>query len=111
MDDALLSGWDIKKGHSEIRTVFAQLLDHGICEGVLKRFNTLVCRHDVIDRGKGALWKGDFESQIPKHAEGLRTGDLMDQMGANKKLSRPVGKFFDGMPIPNLMKEGFAHKC
>jgi hypothetical protein len=32
-------------------------------------------------------------------------------VGADKNLSRPVGKFCDGVPIPNLMKKGFAHKC
>ena len=110
VDDALLSRRDIEKGHPEVGAIFAQLLDHRVGEGVLEGFDPLVGRDDMVDGGKGAFGKGDFEAKIPKHTKGLRAGDLVNEMSSDKELSRAVGQFFDGVPIPNFMKKGFTHR-
>jgi hypothetical protein len=33
----------------------------------------------------------------------------VNEMRSDKELSRPVGQFSDGVPIPNFMKKGFTH--
>ena len=109
VDDALFSGRDVEKSHPVVGAVFAQLLDHGVGQSVLERLHPLVGRDDVVNRGEGSLRKGDFEAKIPKHTERLRAGDLVNEMRSDKELSRPVGQFSDGVPIPNFMKKGFTH--
>jgi hypothetical protein len=110
VDDALFAGGDVEKGNTKIRTVFPELLDHGVGQTVFEGLDPLIGWNDVIDGGKGAVWKSDLQPKISYHSKRLGAGDLVNEVGADKKLGRSVGKFCDGVTIPNFMKKGLTHK-
>ena len=55
------------------------------------------------------MWVGDFEAEITQHAEGLRAGDLMDEMGVNEELGLSVVQRAYLVCVPNFFKKCFAH--
>ncbi len=108
MDDALFAGGEVEISDAEVIGIFAQCLHHFRGERVLRR--VLVDRwHDVIDGGKGALRKLHLEAKVAKHAEGLRRGDLVNQVGADEELRAAVGKRANGVGVPNFLEEIFSH--
>ena len=54
----------------------------------------------------------DREAEVAQHAEGLRRGDLVDQVRADEQLGLAVGQLLDRMGGPNFFKErlGRGHR-
>jgi hypothetical protein len=63
----------------------------------------------VIDGSEGPIREGDVQTEIAEHPEGLGAGNLVNQVGANEKLSGAVGQYAYRMTIPNLLKKGLGH--
>jgi hypothetical protein len=68
----------------------------------------LVGGDDVIDRGKGPMGIAHLEAEVAEHAEGLRAGDLVDEVGADKELRLAVGERSYGVGVPDLVEEVFG---
>ena len=109
MDDALIPRRKVKEGDSTLGTILAQFLHHRVGKGIGEGFGTLVSRHDVIDGREGAVRIENFQSKFTYHAEGLGTGDLVDEVGADQKLSPTVGERANGVFLPDFIKKRFAH--
>ena len=62
VDDALLAGRAVEKGDPVVAAVLAQVLDHGVSEGIGEGLCKLVGRDDVVHRGKRAVRHGDLEA-------------------------------------------------
>jgi hypothetical protein len=45
-----------------------------------------------------------LEAQVSEHPEGLRTGDLMDEVGADEELGGSIGKGANGVRLPHLVE-------
>ena len=90
VDDALPAARKIEKCDTEFFAVPPQRLDHFVGELVGERLFALVGRNDVIDRGEGALWIKNLESEIAQHAESLWAGDFVNKVGANEQLRGAV---------------------
>ena len=63
----------------------------------------------MIDRREGAVRHRDLQFQIAQHAEGLRTGHLVDEVRADQQLRLAVGQLADGVSVPYFLEERFCH--
>jgi hypothetical protein len=50
------------------------------------------------------VWIKHLEAQVSEHPEGLRTGDLMDEVGADEELGGSIGKGANGVRLPHLVE-------
>ena len=91
MDDALLAGWQIKKGNTEFLTIFSECLQHLCRKTIGKWFNLVLRWNDMIDGGEGSLRVGDGESKVPQHPKSLGAGDLVYEVHPDKELGPFVG--------------------
>ena len=64
----------------------------------------------MIDGRKGTFWEYDLQSEIPEHSESLGAGNLVNEVGTDKKLGRTIGKLSDSVAVPNFMEKGLTHK-
>lgn len=63
----------------------------------------------MIDGSEGPIREGDVQTEIAEHPEGLGAGNLVNQVGANEKLSGAVGQYSYRVTIPNLLEKSLAH--
>ena len=84
--------------------VLPEFSDHLVGEGVFERLGVGMGRDDVVDGGEGALRHLHRQVEIAQHAEGLGTGDLVDQVGADEELGLTVGQGGYGVILPHLSK-------
>jgi len=109
MDNALISGGEVKKGDSGLGAVFTQFLDHRIGKGIGEGFGPLVGRHNVVHGRKGTLRVENLEAKVADHTESLGARDFMNEVRADQKLCPAVGESADGVFLPNLIKKRFTH--
>ena len=64
----------------------------------------------MIDRGKSALGIKHRQFEVAQHAEGLWTGNLVDEVGSNEELGHAIGQLTHGVRLPDFIKQRFAHK-
>ena len=109
MDDALLAGWQIKKGDTEFLTIFSECLQHLYRKTIGEWFSLVLRWNDMIDGGEGSLRVGDGESKVPQHPKSLGTGDLVYEVHPDKKLGPLVGEGLDGVYVPHLVEKVLRH--
>ena len=109
VDDPLLAGGKVEKGHAGLGAVPAEFLDHRVGEGVRERFGALVGRDDVVDGRERAVGIENLQAEVAEHAESLGARHLVDEVGADQKLGPTVGERANGMFLPDLIKKRFAH--
>ena len=63
----------------------------------------------MIHRGEGLLRASHRQPAPAELVEGLRRGDLVDQVRADEQLSLAVGQGADRMGVPDFLEEGFGH--
>ena len=63
----------------------------------------------MIDGREGAMGVFHLKSQIPDHAESLRTGHLMNQVRADEQLCAAISQSAHGVSIPDFLVEGLSH--
>jgi hypothetical protein len=102
MNDALFSRSEVKVGDSKVVGVLPQGIHHFRCEGI-SRGVLIDGRDDVIDSRKGPMGVFDLQSEIPDHAESLRTGHLVDKVRSDEKLCAAIAQSAHGMSIPDFL--------
>ena len=90
MDDTLLTSVSIKKADTVVFGIFTKSFDHLLRDRIRIRLFDFVGRHDVVDRCESAMGVLYFKTQVAKHAERLRAGHLVNQVGTDKELSLAV---------------------
>ena len=90
MNDALLTSVSIEKADAVVFSIFAESFDHLLRNRIRVRLFDFVSRHNVVDCREGTMRELHFETQVAKHAEGLRAGHLVNQVGTDKELSLAV---------------------
>lgn len=63
----------------------------------------------MIDGRKGPVGVFDRDAEVTEHAEGLRAGDLVDEVSANEELGAAVGEGAHGVSVPDFFVECFSH--
>ena len=106
--DALLAGGAVEERDAELRAIAAQLVHHRLRERVAVGLDQLVGGHDVVDRGERAVRHRDLQAEVAEHAESLRAGDLVDEVGADQELGLAVGERADGVGVPDFFEEGLG---
>ena len=90
MDDTLLTSVSIEKADTVVFGIFTKSFDHLLRDRIRVRLFDFVGRHDVVNRRKSTMRVLHWETQVAKHAERLRAGDLVNQVGTDKELSLAV---------------------
>ena len=106
--DALLARGAVEERDPELRAITAELVHHRLRERVAVRLDQLVGRHDVVDRRERAVRHQYLEAEVAQHAEGLRAGHLVDEVGADEELGLAVGERADGVGLPDFFEEGLG---
>ena len=109
VDDALGPRVGVEEADAEVLRVLAEGLDHLLGDRVGIGLLQLVRRNDVVDRREGPLGILHLKAQVAEHAEGLGTGHLMDEVGADEELGLPVGQLAHRVRFPNFLEQGLGH--
>ncbi len=111
MNDPLFPRSEIEVGDTEFVGVLLKLLDHGVGQRIVRRVScSLVGGDDVVDSGEGAVRVFYLEPEIPEHTEGLRAGDLVDEVGSDEELGLAIGQCADAVRVPNFFEQAFSHR-
>ncbi len=106
MHDALATAAEAMQGDAVLSAVGFQCGQHLLGERIGEGTRLARGGHDVIHRGNGALGVAHTQAEIPQGREGLRAGDLMNQMQADEQLRCASGQLGHLMQIPDLVVEG-----
>ena len=109
MHDALASAGFVEELDAAFTHVALDLHEHLLGHGVKQRPVGAVGGNDVVDGGEGAAGIADAEAALAEHAEGLRAGDLMDQVQPDEELGLAGGELADGVSGPDLVQQCFSH--
>ena len=101
---------EIEVGDTEFVGVLLKLLDHCVGQRIFEGFLSLVGGDDVVDSGEGAVRVFYLEAKIPEHTEGLRAGDLVDEVGSDEELGLAIGQCADAVRVPNFFEQAFSHR-
>ena len=63
----------------------------------------------MVDGCEGAVRVEDLQAEVTDHAECLRAGHLVNEVGADQKLSPAVGESANGVFLPDLVEKRFGH--
>ena len=107
--DALVDAVEAVEGNAELAAVALERRHHFFGEHVQKRPALIECRHDVVDRRKRAVRVGHCAAAHPQHIEGLRAGDLVNQMQPDEELCLPCRQLAHRVPVPDLLKQCVSH--
>src|SRR5581483_7633036 len=95
--------------NAELRAVLAQRLDLGAADRVVDRPES---RRDVVvlggDRQVGTA---DLSPGGAQPVEGLRTGDLVDQVQVDVEQVRLAGSPSYDVGVPDLLRQGACHRA
>jgi hypothetical protein len=107
VDDALLGRLDIEEFDAEVGAIFSQRFD--LLVGNLIDDVETVCDAAggdvVIYRGDGSVGAAQLATSHAETVEGLRAGDLVDQMQIDVENARLACGFNDKMLLPYLFEE------
>ena len=106
MHDSLAATAQAMQGDAVVGAIALEGLEHRFSQRVGKGPLLGGGRHDVIDRGHGALGMEHGQSQVAQAGEGLGRGHLMDEMQADEQLGGAPGKLGDPVQIPDLVVKG-----
>ena len=111
VDDALPVGAERVERHPELLAVGSQLgqLEGGLLVEDGQR--AVVRRRGVIRRGDGPLWVAHGQAATSKTFEGLRAGDLVDEVEVDAKDRGSPGLLVDDMVVPDLLDECARRAC
>ena len=109
VDDTLGARVGIKEADAEVLRVLTEGLDHFLSDRVRIRLLQLVGRDNVVDRRKRALRVLHLEAEVPEHAERLRTGHLVDEVGTDEELGLPVRQLTHRVRFPDFLEQGLSH--
>ncbi len=59
----------------------------------------------MVDGGEGPLGHAYLEPEVAEHTEGLRAGDLVDEVRAYEELRLAVIEFAHGVRVPDLVEQ------
>ena len=106
MHDPLAATTEAMEGDAVVGAIALEGLEHRFGQGVGEGPRLGGGRHDVVDRGHGALGMEHAEAEVAQASKGLGRGHLMDEMQADKQLGGATGKLGDPVQIPNLVVKG-----
>ena len=84
---------------------FSSSPHHRLGQLVAEGPRTVVGRHDVVHRGEGALGVQHLEAALAQHLEGLRRGDLVDEVQADEELILARRQGGDLVQVPHLVQK------
>ena len=108
VDDALIGGLDVVEFDAEVGAVFAQGLDlfgGDLVDDVEAVFDA-GCGDVVVYRGDGAVGAAELAASHAEAVEGLRAGDLVDEMQVNVEDAGFACGFGDEVLVPDFFEEG-----
>ena len=106
VNDALPAAADVVQRDAVLLAVPFQGAEHLLRQRIGERPLLRGGRHDVVHRGHRALRTTHRQALVLQSREGLRTGDLMDQMQTDKQLGGSAGELRHPMQVPHLVVEG-----
>ncbi len=108
VDDALIGVLHVEELDAELGAVLAQRVD--LRGGDLVRDDEAIvcgsCGHVVIDGGDVTVGAAEFAACHANAVEGLRGGDLVDELEIDVEDRRLAGGFGDDVILPHLLKHG-----
>ena len=109
VDDPLRAAVQVEHRHAAAADVLLERRQHVLGHHVAERPPLVARRDDVIDGGDRPLRVLHAQPPRPQHVEGLRTGDLVNQVQADEELRLPVRQRTDGMEVPDFLEERRGH--
>ena len=103
VNDPLPMAVQAVKFDAKLGDILLQGLQQFFGLGVQEGAGTHVRRHNMVNRGKGPLRKGNIKALFSQHVECRSGSDLMNQMKANKNLILASGKPLHCMRFPDLI--------
>ena len=104
MDNTLAIVVETKKRKAELLGIFFDSDHHVLGHLIGKWACHIACGHNVINRGKCAIWIRNGETQLSEHIKSLRAGNLVNEMQADKQLCLPRWQRSHRMRVPNFVK-------
>ena len=106
VDDALVGVLDVEELDAEVAAVAAEGLDlfRGDLVGDVEAVIDAGGRHVVVDRGDGAIGPTDLAIGEAEALEGLRAGDLVDEVEVDVEDGGLIGGFGDEVLLPDFFK-------
>ena len=105
VDDPLVAGLRGQQRHAEVPAVPLDGGHHLLGQRVLQGAELTVGGDDVVDGGDRAVRVGDGQAALPEHGEGLRAGDLVDEVQADEQLGLPAVERADGVGVPDPVEQ------
>jgi hypothetical protein len=107
--DSLVAAFGPEKLDSKLVTVALDGAHHafGLLVGV--RTSPRIGRNDVVDGRECSIGQQHREFLLAEHLEGLRAGDFVNQVQADKQLRLPGRQLAHGVRLPNLGQQTLSH--
>ena len=108
VDDALVGGLDVVEFDAEVGAVLAQGFDlaRGDLVDDVEAVGDGAGGDVVVDRGDGAVGAAELAAGHAQAVEGLRAGDLVDEVEVDVEDRGFAGGFGDEVLLPDFFEEG-----
>ena len=103
--DPLAGVAQVEQADAELAAVAFDGRHHLFGQAVGEGAGLVIGGDDVVDGGQRPLGIHDLELPVAEHGERLGTGDLVDQVLADKELRLPRRQLAHGMRIPDLVEQ------
>ena len=108
VDDALAAASGRVEGNAELGAVPLERVELRLRERIRDR--PLLRRHVVVHRRNGQVGPPQLAARQPEAVEGLRRGDLVDEMEVDEEQRGLAGRLRDDVALPDLVEEGLGHR-
>ena len=108
VDDALAAASGRVEGNAELGAVPLEGVELRLRERIRDR--PLLRRHVVVHRRDGQVGPPQLPARQPEAVEGLRRGDLVDEMEVDEEQRGLAGRLRDDVALPDLVEEGLGHR-
>ena len=106
--DPLLSARRLEEPDAVLGAIALERHEHLLGERIEQRPALRLRRDDVINGGEGAVRKAHRQTHLAQHREGLRAGDLVDQVQADEELGVAARQLAHAVRVPDLVEQVLA---
>ena len=106
--DSLLAARRVEEPDAVLGAVALEGDEHFFGERVAQRALLRLRRDDVVDGGEGARREAHAQPHLAQHREGLRAGDLVDQVKSDEELRVSTRELAHAVRIPDLVEKTLA---